>query len=338
MNYISIKIPGEFSDSFIYSGVLFLVDFDASLSIINWKNLINSRLERESEETQKVYKDIFFQPSKNIKFTEKRELEIDNFNDFLIHKMELSYWPTDINIFSNKLYFSSERGLRYIAFNGEKRFSSDAYIKKTENELFDDCKIFSFDIDNYRTVLCGGSEGGIYSFLSEKRLQILGDDKTNDWIDCNWHESAEFSILGLKSKSESRIQKFKNLEATKGRLNELSEKIKKNGNYTHVNRHLSKVQDLRKKVYDCARENLLEQYKEYSSKEEISYIKTRESSLGTFKEEENKLIIENNQGKISEILPDDEIVNWRIFPKAKTHLNQLHLIDNDHIKILGFEL
>ena len=50
MRNLSIKILGEFSDSFIYSGVLFLVDFEGGITIIIWDELIKHRLLSESED------------------------------------------------------------------------------------------------------------------------------------------------------------------------------------------------------------------------------------------------------------------------------------------------
>lgn len=339
MRNLSIKILGEFSDSFIYSGVLFLVDFEGGITIINWENLIEHRLLSEPDDVKRIYSDIFLgNPTcRQILASCKDELEIEDFNKFIISKIDLSAWPTDINIFSNKLFFSSEDGLKYISFNGYKRFSKEAYYTK-EYTLFDDCKIFGFDMDNYRTILCGGTEGGIYSFLSDKKLQVLGDDKSNDWIDCNWYENDENTCLSLSSKSEYILQKFKEVDLIKERLNKLSEKIGKKDSFRFKENHLLKIKELRNKVETCVKNDFIEHYKNIDDRICNEYIKTRRTTLGVFKEIENKIVIEDHCGKTSDLLANDEIVNWRVFPKARTHLNQLHLIDNKFINILGFEI
>lgn len=339
MKNISIKINGEFSDSFIYSGVLFLVGFDASLRMVHWDNLISDRLSKEQENVRLAYENIFLNSKKDYrKFgdLEKKEIEIDKIDNFIISERILSEWPTDINIFSNKLYFSSDGGLKLLEFNGKKRFHSDAYNYE-EQTLFDDCKVFSFDIDNNRALLCSGLEGGLYSFLSENKLDILGDDKSNDWIDCSWHHDLQSNaVLDLKSKNESRVQKFKDINVIKERLNKISSGINEKKNT--YNRHLLKIKNLRNRIEECARMDFSMNYKDFVSQETVSYFKVRISSLGIFKEIENKIHIENDKGKELVIYPDEDISNWRIFPKAKTHLNQLHLIDNENIKIIGFEL
>ena len=339
MRNLSIKILGEFSDSFIYSGVLFLVDFEGRITIINWEKLIEHRLLSEPDDVKRIYSDIFLgNPTcRQILASCKGELEIEDFNKFIISKIDLSAWPTDINIFSNKLFFSSEYGLKYISFNSDKRFSKEANNTK-EYTLFDDCKIFGFDMDNYRTILCGGTEGGIYSFLSDKTLQVLGDDKSNDWIDCNWYENDENTCLSLSSKSEYILQKFKEVDLIKERLNKLSEKIGKKDSFRFKENHLLKIKELRKKVETCVKNDFIEHYKNIDDRICNEYIKTRRTTLGVFKEIENKIVIEDHCGNTSDLLANDEIVNWRVFPKARTHLNQLHLIDNKFINILGFEI
>ena len=339
MRNLSIKILGEFSDSFIYSGVLFLVDFEGGITIINWEELIKHRLLSESEDVKRIYSNIFLgNPTcRQILAPCKSELEIEDINKFIISKIDLSAWPTDINILSNKLFFSSECGLKYIGFNGYKRFYNEAYSIK-EHILFDDCKIFGFDMDNRRTILCGGTEGGIYSFLSNKRLQVLGDDKTSDWIDCNWYENDEDVCLSLSSKNEYILQSFKEVSLIKERLNKLSKKIGKKDSLRFKNNHLLKIKALREKVDKCVENDFIEHYKKIDCRRSNEYIKTRRSTLGVFKEIGNKIVIEDDYGNTSQLLADDEIVNWRIFPKATTHLNQLHLIDNEFINIFGFEI
>ncbi|WP_265470056.1 hypothetical protein [Haemophilus parainfluenzae] len=338
MRNLSIKILGEFSDSFIYSGVLFLVDFEASISIVNWEALIKHRLLLESGHVRKEYNDIFLYNSdcRKINDFNKADLEIEDISDFLISKIYLSDWPTDINIFSNNLFFSSDRGLKYIEFNGDKRFSKEAYSTK-EHTLFDDCKIFGFDMDSCRTILCGGSEGGIYSFLSKGNLELLGVDKNSDWIDCNWYESDNVAYLSLSSKDKSMLQKFKEVNRIRERINTLSYKIRRGCNNTFLHRHLSKIKELREKIDNCVKDDFIKGYKNLPPTEHVTYVKTRRSRFGTFKEMEDRIIVTDNYGNESLLLADDEIVNWRIFPKARTHLNQLHLIDNEFIRILGFE-
>lgn len=46
MNDYNISIEGEFIDSFIYSGYLFLLDINFSLNIYKWDNLAKTALKQ----------------------------------------------------------------------------------------------------------------------------------------------------------------------------------------------------------------------------------------------------------------------------------------------------
>ena len=98
------------------------------------------------------------------------------------------------------------------------------------------------------------------------------------------------------------------------------------------------IKKLREKVEECVKKDFIEHYQNIDYRICNEYIKTRRTTLGVFKEIENKIVIEDHCGNTSDLLANDEIVNWRVFPKARTHLNQLHLIDNKFINIFGFEI
>ena len=51
-----------------------------------------------------------------------------------------------------------------------------------------------------------------------------------------------------------------------------------------------------------------------------------------------KLNCDNGNIINHKIVSDGEITNWRIFPNARTHFNQLHIIYDDYMSINGFEI
>ncbi|EEK8905323.1 hypothetical protein G9597_003140, partial [Salmonella enterica] len=58
--------------------------------------------------------------------------------------------------------------------------------------------------------------------------------------------------------------------------------------------------------------------------------KVRTSGCGTVLEDSNNLMLFNN-GSLQML--DNDVVNWRVFPRAKTHSGHLHIIKDDYINI-----
>lgn len=47
MKQWSINIPGDYLDSFIYMGILFLFDFDGNVKLYNFEKMLSERLKKE---------------------------------------------------------------------------------------------------------------------------------------------------------------------------------------------------------------------------------------------------------------------------------------------------
>ncbi|NBG13466.1 hypothetical protein, partial [Enterobacter hormaechei] len=115
---LNLRIKGDFIDSFIYSGVLYLLDTNFHFTSYSWNDICNFILKRNG--FKKIDANAVLNYAKdNRKFNNS----IDNI-DTDINEIELStlkkdsinieYWPSDINLFSNKLYYSGDDGVYYI--------------------------------------------------------------------------------------------------------------------------------------------------------------------------------------------------------------------------------
>ncbi|WP_118796338.1 hypothetical protein [Haemophilus haemolyticus] len=336
MNKISINIEGDYLDSFIYSGVLFLIDFESNLSIVNWENLLKSRIEKETSSIKNIYEKIFLKR----KYADEKIFEENNLNivksdlkDYLIGNIELNMLPTDINIFSNVIYLSSSNGFSYMCFNGEKRFNKESY--GCVKNIFNDCKIFSFDLDNDRGILCAGSEGAIYSIINSReiieknRIDILRYNKESSWIDCQWKNTDINSILNIKSNSCHLIQNYKSSILKETIINRIKESNDK--------RRIKRIGKVRDRIDRCLKLQFERGLDE--NIKDISFIKSRYvPNIATFTENENCIQIETSEGVSITQKVIDELINWRVFPRAKTHSNQLHIINNDQIQIVGLDI
>lgn len=63
-------------------------------------------------------------------------------------------------------------------------------------------------------------------------------------------------------------------------------------------------------------------------------VSTGTAPFGTVLELDEKIVILRSDGKTETF--DGEVVHWRVFPRSENYSNQLHLIYEDHIRIVSF--
>lgn len=352
MKQWSINIEGNYLDSFLYMGLLFLCDFDGKINVYNFEKMLKNRLQSDSEKKQE-FEQIFSNKHQLNRYSEQhyKELEIDF--DFLqlfqTDYLEIGEWITDINVTSKNIYFSSSSGLQKRPFIANTKSMYGKFHPKKENiNLFSEAKVYSFTNSAKRTVLCCGDEGAIYYVEQENELKYIKDDKTDEWIDCQWYSLLENDVLSINSELNITHQKLKLEESLSKILNRISknEKIVKERNYSESWKkdRLNKFKQLRSSAHHKFNEILpscfLDDLNDSEiKKEKMEFLKVRElEDKAVFLQiNDNKIVcdIANEQHNVR---IDGEITNWRIFPNARTHFNQLHIIYDDYMAINGFEL
>jgi hypothetical protein len=63
-------------------------------------------------------------------------------------------------------------------------------------------------------------------------------------------------------------------------------------------------------------------------------VATGTAPFGTVLELDNRVVVLRSDGQIETF--DGEVVHWRAFPRSENYSNQLHLIYDDHIRIVSF--
>lgn len=344
MNKLSLTVEGDYLDSFIYSGVLFLIDFNSNLNIINWKELLEKRLYKEEQNISNIYKQVFLKRGKPDLVSKDYDLYLSykELEEHIFHKLNLDFLPTNVNILSNVIYFSSSKGISYIPFCGDERFTKEAY--KSHVNIFDDCKVFDFDIDNGRGVFCAGSEGALFAKIPDikeelKSLTISNKNQESYWINCQWINENNESILNINSDIDQFTKSYKSAEALKKSLKDRVEFLKKKK--PHKSEYLDEcLKTGNKRIDDCLiKEFSQELGNDFNiSKLDSEFYKYRVvPQVAKFQEINNSIIIEKYSEKET-IKAVEDLVNWRVFPKARTHSNQLHLIDNNFIRIFGLDI
>src|SRR4028119_140617 len=110
-NYLTIKIEGDFIDSFIYSGTLFLVNANSHIATYNWEGLLNEALLSKKSDFFEFLKDCRnFLTRDGNKFQEEISIDEHNLRSKQTGEiLQLKGWSTDINVYSNYLYIADER-------------------------------------------------------------------------------------------------------------------------------------------------------------------------------------------------------------------------------------
>lgn len=349
---LSINIEGSYADSFVYSGLLFLADFDGNIKMFDFESLIRARLEKEKiSQLRQNFERIFLKEYQNNRYIELSnildnsclQINIDFLNQFQKGAFNCNEWVTDINITSNMVYFSSANGLesRRLSFHKKE-------LGKERNILFNEAKVFSFDKSemNNRLVICCGEEGAVYNIIVDKnRLKYINDNKEKNWIDCQWSDENESqTVLSICSQDNFLFnQNMKNFSI------EFFNKInnKKINNKKISKERKDKLKDyFNKRIAQCFK-NDIENSKAYYKQENeeivfkyrrLNNIKHQDFSCLKFEQNNDELFYKTDKQseKISE--DNEEISNWRIFPKAKTHFNQIHIVYNDYICISGLNI
>lgn len=353
MKQWSINIEGNYLDSFLYMGLLFLCDFDGNVNIYNFEKMLKMRLKNNKNNTQQQeFKQIFLKKYQNNRYSsqlhQKLEIDFDFLQSFQTDYLEIGEWITDINVTSKNIYFSSALGLQKRAFFVDSKSKSYGKFRPNKKvmDLFLDTKVYSFTSSAKRTVLCCGDEGAIYCVeQNDDKLKHIKDDKTDEWIDCQWYSLLENDVLSINSEFNITHQKLKLEESISEILKRISanEKAVKERSYPLFleETRLDKLKQLRSSALNERLPNCFLDDLNHSEiqKNEMEVLKIRElKDKAVFSQISDNRIICKIGNEQHEVRIDSEITNWRIFPNARTHFNQLHVIYDDYMTINGFEL
>lgn len=364
---LDLNIEGDFIDSFIYSGVLYLLDSDFNFTSYSWNSICNFISKRNGFKFDDANSILNY--SKDNRLTNTST----NYIDTLINESELSSlrkdaiaiktWPSDINIFSNKLYFSGDDGVFFI----NTSHTTAEFDKKPIQKVFG-MKGFSISPNtNNRIALAVGREGVFTSTLkygvkTPSEVQVSDNSSIDiDWLDENLFVNSDNLVI----KNFYKITQKKDAES-----NELFMQIKRELEKDYDGEIVDNAKVLKSSYnryldialsYPPQTLKLNENYKYGWSSGDCNFVlndkneiivqnkisgkverfaipnnflvpeKIRTSGCGT--------MIESNDGHLFSISGDDveiisdDFASWRVFPRAKNHANHLHLINEDNINI-----
>src|SRR5690606_37960215 len=179
MQPLKISILGDYFDYQIYRGRLYLWTFDGDLKVYDWNSLVSSLIRKDTDKIAltfsfldgnylyksaliELFKDKDFKTLllKKFKNLEKQifELTEKKISKFLIGEQTTPKGtiPTDTEIYSNQLYFITDKGL----FSGSvHRDKSAKYSVSSRPKKLWDCNLLSIKANKYpQLALSGGDE------------------------------------------------------------------------------------------------------------------------------------------------------------------------------------
>ncbi len=346
--YISIKIEGEFIDSFIYSGILFLVGANYQISIYKWEGLLSNISD------QHLYN--FLTNCRNplsLGEDEYQEIYIEE-EQLKKHKsgetLPLKAWTTDIYVYSNRLYIADENGVYTVRFD----YDSKSLAHNTQFQLWDKYAYKVSPNDNFRIAIAAGSNGIITAFPQfDKPSQESNKIKTIEInsYDCEWignnlitnSKDGSYVLVFAKLPEkplEPKNKFYNNLD----RLKKQRPKIIKIDNDSQASIIYSWMAG--RKLFSLLNNGQviernidilpnIKTPKTLSFKLPISsrVLAVRSALFGTVIEMGNDLLSLTESGVD---LLSHRPVSWRVFPRAKNYLNHLHIVENNHLAIRAY--
>lgn len=351
---VKIKIEGDYIDSFVYSGVLFLVNTDLCLKAYSWDNVFDRSLKGLSSIQQLQLKNYskgsvsisdelsgtYFVQEKSLK-----ELELCSKN--------LSVWPSDINIYKNRFYVASECGVDAFDFKWHEGKVSQ-FTDSTR--IYDEVSFKLATSSHYRLAIAAG-KSGLLSVTPEKKYARR--EHVNQLIDvpcsdCQWHNNnlVANTVDGQYTASYLSIPKAVDFDGTnkeywdlvkvlKSTKPEIKERKEINGekivsSWFSGKGLFSVTKDL--KLYWNTIESPTE-FELVDTSSELStlkYFKAQSSPFGTVMEIGDDLKVFTGDGRHEVIA--EEVVNWRLFPKSSYYLSHLHVIEDEALSVSLFDM
>jgi len=383
MQPVKITIKGDYYDCQIYRGRLYLWTFDGDLKVYNWNKLIHSLIKKETDKIAMtfcfldgnyLYKSSLIELFKDNDFKKLllRKFQRIEKNNFQLNEKELDQYiwgeqktptgilPTDTEIYSNKLYFITEKGL----------FSGSAHRKKSEkfpvssrpSKLWD-CNLLSIKANKYPQIALSGGDEGLYELNmannQSSNLKRVENKSPIFQISSNHSSFSNYSYLNIYNTSlieNSFLAMFKwNI------IKDIDKKKTLRDFDTNIiDSQLFKSREdkhyiswgIEDKIYR-AKERGFEiiRYNNFANEEkgEDRFTKLKSMNFDAWKgkiinggtayfgnivECENALVVIQSNGEVLNI--PGQITRWRVYPRSLNYENHLHVILDDRIEIYSF--
>lgn len=367
MQPVKLIVTGEYWDSHLYKGVLYLFGTDSSLRQIDWETLIkNWNIPKElsiaaecafsrsdllyHESLDGFFRDPEVRSLMESKFERLRQNALELSADALTrHTLNVSDSPfpfphADAAFYYDSLYGVSSEGV-FALMSGDEHPDGKA-------ERIWDCPVGSLDISYMALALAAGNEGiyrfDLRDFGEQGKGYVPHQIGRHPCTECHW---VYFSLLSATHGREAILSELTKPQESDGsdakRVPIRVEQV------IEINSSLNaKGFAWGSKDRVCvARDGLLSvgKYSPHTKKRlagvsnlgrfQIEALKGEIVSgaiapFGVVVELDDSLVVTGTDGQIAQI--KGEPVNWRVFNKSRRYENQLHVIFDDRLEIYSF--
>ncbi|MCG3786025.1 hypothetical protein [Delftia acidovorans] len=342
MNNINVKIVGDYVNSFIYSGLLFLVKNGGEIILLDWKRVTRKKINNIeyiefinncSKRIKEDFEDVTF------------HLEEKEILDCVLDRSSLNFWPSDFIIYSNILYFSGQNGVEAIGLDFDnKKFNND------NRKFIYSSRAYKLASSKHRGIAIAAGVNGVVLKSINKYLDDMTAPKflEKNSVDIEWGAST----LVVNSEFVSSIDFFEKMPITEFRNMSKEEKDKFNalrisrssekeipGYSWSVGDRLFNMNENNIKRSVISKEEGDEEFnvKEVHINSENysfdNFDSARSGSFGCVVDLYDRIVLMNDNG-IRELGRD--LTKWKVFPRAKNYVNHLHMIEDDCLNIKIF--
>lgn len=369
--YVEIVIPGDYWDSQIYAGELVLFGSDGSLQTFEWPRIVDDiaveddlRLALEAA----LIGNSWLYQSGAQRLLEDPEVAAVLYQRFIrldalpkpisvlpskaVSRLNPLPFPhADSDVFRSRLYIGSRDGLHGIPLQSSNRG------KRGVSKLTD-APALSIAAKYYCLAHAGGSEGLFQTSIQDSRQSLAGFTTALASDFCNACEWASLDILASDNHGDLFAASFK-----KERGSDRASKINREFVRVRTAQELfhrdpsepppelswgsrDKVFQVRAGAIEVRRYQTTGGDNEARALETLgsvsiasvesnqSIVAARVAPFGCVIEYDAFLLIVPSVGEPFRL--DGEPVRWRVFPRSKHYLNHLHVIYEDHVRIVAF--
>lgn len=371
MQPAKISIKGDFVDSQIYRGRLYLWTMNGSLCTYDWNSIVDSLYEEDKESL--AYTFTFKDGHYLYKHSLTELFKDEDFRHLLLQKMNAvsskvhvvsqgqlkkhliteqdvpgGEIPTDTEIYDSNLYFINDNGL----------FRSTAHRKKGNSvsskpiKLWD-CRLLSIKANKYPQLALSAGDDGLFELdMSESSIRVKHHAEKNiSQINTRHSSFANYNYLSIYSSSliDSSYMAYYGWKKNKSEYyREYLTDIEQNSIFGQkkglswgagdklylVNKNgieVVKFSNNKKDMEEHKAFSELDYYKKDIKKEVIGGSTAYFGNIVEFLE---SLWVIRSDNQITRI--NKPVTRWRIFPRSINYENQLHVILDDRLEVYSF--
>lgn len=339
LDKVVVNIEGEYVDSYIYSGYLVLINDEYRLTVYKWRDLFD-RNSLGFGLVEFMFLESFLNDSRR-KFPKIKNNEIFISKAVLKRAERCSFdigvWPTDISIFSSRLYISSESGLLRLDVSYEDGTLSN------ERKLFDDM-CFSVSPNSYGRLAFAAGKSGVLTLIPTSKYYNANDVRqliSETCLDVDWQSNKLLAstVNGVFEASFAKMPDRDDFSIERDFFDAVNQ-------CKNIKPEIRNTKELRfswmagDKTYalghDCS---LIIEDGEGCTRSDIgvsnNILRARTAAFGTVVETDDVIIGFTGAGVI-EFARNP--VSWRVFPRAKNYAGQLHVVNDNYLAINVIEV